>query len=401
VERLRIAFVTPEFVTESYFSGGLANYVYRVSKALSSFGHEVDIVTFSERENNELIFEGIRIHRVNAGPLSRCLNLLTKHRMPTTSGKLDFGYRVYRKLKELQQDRPFDVVQFPSYGACGLVSSIFLRNPYTVRISSYLPVLHEFSGRSRNIDARVMEWLEWLQLRLCRHNYTPSYNLRKMVMQRANIKNVQVLRPPFYLETSDWDSSLYDRHLKDKSYLLFFGRFQLHKGFHILAQALAYVLQAHSDCNAVLVGLDASTPLATSMKEYALSLCEKNRDRLIFLGQTRHQRLYPIIAGARLVVLPSLIDNLPNACLEAMGLGKPVIGTMGTSFEEIITEGKTGFLVPPGDVEALVEKIDEAWTHPHLQEIGEAARQQVQGLAPEKTVPELLLYFRSIVTGAQ
>ena len=74
---------------------------------------------------------------------------------------------------------------------------------------------------------------------------------------------------------------------------------------------------------------------------------------------------------------------------------------MGTSFEEIITDGKTGFLVPPGNVEALVEKIGEAWTHPNLSKIGEAARQQVQGLAPEKTVSELLLYFRAIIDGAQ
>jgi glycosyltransferase involved in cell wall biosynthesis len=203
------------------------------------------------------------------------------------------------------------------------------------------------------------------------------------------------------METANWDSSIYDDTLKGKDYLLFFGRFQLHKGFHILAQALADYLQTHSDCYAVLVGLDASTFLAKSMKEYALSLCAKGVDRLIFLGQTRHQQLYPIIGGAKLVVLPSLIDNLPNACLEAMGLGKPVIGTMGTSFDEIITEGKTGFLVPAGDVEALVRKIAEAWAHPHLPEIGEAARQKVQSFAPEKTVPELLLYYRAIIDGAQ
>ena len=60
-----------------------------------------------------------------------------------------------------------------------------------------------------------------------------------------------------------------------------------------------------------------------------------------------------------------------------------------------------GFIVPPGDVEALVEKIDEAWTHPHLYKISEAARQQVQGLAPEKTVQGPFLCFRAIIDGAQ
>ena len=398
---MRIAFVTPEFVTESYFSGGLANYVYRVSKALTSLGHEVDVVLLSDSRQAELIHDGIRVHCVNSGPLRHGLNLFTRHRLPATSERLDFSFQVHRKLKELQKQRRFDVVQFPSYGACGLVSSLLLRVPQTVRISSYQPAWNKFAGLKQSLDLRVTAWMEWLQLRLCRHVYAPSHYLKGLLKQEAKIKNVRVIRTPFYLETATWDSSIYDETVKNKDYLLFFGRFQLHKGFHILAQALASILQAHSDCYAVLVGLDASTPLAKSMKEYALSLCGKNTDRLIFLGQTRHQQLYPIIAGARLVVLPSLIDNLPNACLEAMGLGKPVIGTMGTSFEEIITDGKTGFLVPPGDVEALVEKIGEAWTHPHLYKIGEAARQQVQGLAPEKTVQELLLYFRAIIDGAQ
>ena len=70
------------------------------------------------------------------------------------------------------------------------------------------------------------------------------------------------------------------------------------------------------------------------------------------------------------VVLPSLIDNFPNACLEAMGLGKVVIGTVGTSFDELISEGTTGFLVSPNNPEALADKIISAWIHPKLCEIG-------------------------------
>ena len=48
------------------------------------------------------------------------------------------------------------------------------------------------------------------------------------------------------------------------------------------------------------------------------------------LDKLPHRQLYPVIAGARLVVLPSLIENLPNAGLEAMALGRAVIGTAGT-----------------------------------------------------------------------
>ena len=394
---LSIGFITPEYVTENYFSGGLANYVHRVAKALVSLGHEVHVITFSEIDEAEFDHEGVQVHRVAVGKLHKWLNKLTRYRINSTTKWFDFSIQAYNKLKQLNQQQPFDIVQFPNSRACGLVPGFLLRVPYATRISCYRPVWNEQAGLKRNLDAKATEWLEWLQLRFSQHIYAPSYTLQKILAQEANIRNVQVIRTPFYLETTDWNSSVYDASLKDKDYLLFFGRFQLHKGFHILAQALPQVLEKHPDCHAVFVGLDIPSSLAPSMKEYALNLSGKYADRLIFIGQTPHSQLYPNITSAKLLVLPSLIDNLPNACLEAMALGKPVIGTIGASFDELINDEKTGFLVPSGDVNALAQKIIEAWQHPKLYEIGQDAKQKLEEFAPERTVEDLLNYYKGIL----
>jgi glycosyltransferase involved in cell wall biosynthesis len=98
------------------------------------------------------------------------------------------------------------------------------------------------------------------------------------------------------------------------------------------------------------------------------------------------------------VVLPSLIDNLPNACLEAMALGKPVVGTRGASFEEMIRDGETGFLVPAGDAEALADTLCAAWREPRLDEIGRAAAAAVQAYAPQETVQAFLDYAQEIIS---
>jgi glycosyltransferase involved in cell wall biosynthesis len=121
------------------------------------------------------------------------------------------------------------------------------------------------------------------------------------------------------------------------------------------------------------------------------------KDRLVFLGQVPHGQLYPIIAGARLVVLPSLVDNLPNAMLEAMALGIPVVGTTGASFDEVIEDGRTGFLVTPGDADALAAKVIGAWANPDLGKIGEAARAKMSEFSPEKRVTELVTYLEALV----
>lgn len=110
-----------------------------------------------------------------------------------------------------------------------------------------------------------------------------------------------------------------------------------------------------------------------------------------------HAQLYPVIEGARLVVLPSLLDSFPNACLEAMGLGKPVVGTQGTGFDELITEGETGFLVPPGDAGALAAGLVRAWEHPDRARMGEAARLKASEFSPERTVTTLIEYYREVL----
>ena len=131
-----------------------------------------------------------------------------------------------------------------------------------------------------------------------------------------------MIRTPFYVETRDWDHTVYEQFLKGKKYVLYFGRFQLHKGFHTLAQALPRFLEQYPDAYAVLVGRDMETRWRSSMAAFARAHVVTFADRLILLENLPHRQLYPVIDGAQLVVLPSLIDNSPNSCLEAWDLAK-------------------------------------------------------------------------------
>jgi len=56
-------------------------------------------------------------------------------------------------------------------------------------------------------------------------------------------------------------------------------------------------------------------------------------------------------------VLPSLFEGLPNAVLEAMVCGKPVIATSVDGTPEAVVHGKTGWLVPPRDPAALADAV--------------------------------------------
>ena len=392
---LRIAFATPEYVTENYFDGGLANYINRVAKLLAELGHDVHVVTLSQKNEKHFDHEHVMVHRVMLKPWHG-FNRVTRYSLLTTLHWLNFNTQAFRKLKQLHRQQPFHVIQYPSYSFCGLFSIPLLRAAHVVRASSYQPALNDAAGIKRNLDSALSERLEALQYKLTRNIFTPSSAMQKTLIKKINVRDARLIRTPFYVETGEWDNTVYEEFLKGKKYALYFGRFQLHKGFHTLAQALPRFLSECPDAYVACVGRDMETSLASSMAGYARAQCGRSAARLILLENLPHSQLYPVIAGAHLVVLPSLIDNSPNACLEAMGLGKIVIGTSGTGFDELIVDGVNGFLVTPADSDSLAEKMISAWDDPDLAKMSEAAKQRMLEFAPEKTVASLLSYYSEV-----
>jgi hypothetical protein len=150
--KLRIAFATPEYVTEKHFDGGLANYLNRVSRTLVLLGHDVHVVTLSLQDETEFEHEGVMVHRVMLGRSWQTLNRLTRYTFPTTLHWLNLSAQVVRKLKELQRKEPFDLIQYPNYSSCGVFSIPLLRATHVVRTSSFAPAWNEASGIRRTFD---------------------------------------------------------------------------------------------------------------------------------------------------------------------------------------------------------------------------------------------------------
>jgi glycosyltransferase involved in cell wall biosynthesis len=85
-----------------------------------------------------------------------------------------------------------------------------------------------------------------------------------------------------------------------------------------------------------------------------------------------------LLAAFDVFALTSHNEAKPISILEAMSVGKPVVATNVGSIHEAVVHGKTGFLVPPGDVEKMTEHILELILSPRLaRTIGAAARQAV------------------------
>jgi len=100
-------------------------------------------------------------------------------------------------------------------------------------------------------------------------------------------------------------------------------------------------------------------------------------ERVVFAGFQGD--VYPYLAALDLFVLPSRIEGLSLAVLEAMAMGKPVVGTQIGGIPELVEDGKTGRLAAPSDPVSLAETIAALLRRPdHLRAMGEASRKRVE-----------------------
>jgi glycosyltransferase involved in cell wall biosynthesis len=74
-----------------------------------------------------------------------------------------------------------------------------------------------------------------------------------------------------------------------------------------------------------------------------------------FLGVRRD--VGELMAALDVFVMPSLWEGLPLALILAMGAGLPVVATAVAGIPEVVTDGETGWLVPPGDSAALARAL--------------------------------------------
>jgi glycosyltransferase involved in cell wall biosynthesis len=131
------------------------------------------------------------------------------------------------------------------------------------------------------------------------------------------------------------------------------GRLSPEKGFSIFVDAAADVLKTRPDVGFVLFG---DGTLRSSLGRQIASLGME--DRFILAGFRPDFDAF--LPHLDLMVLPSFTEGLPNVVLEALAANVPVVATAAGGTGEIIEDGKTGFLVPPGDAGRLAARTLDA-----------------------------------------
>jgi glycogen(starch) synthase len=157
----------------------------------------------------------------------------------------------------------------------------------------------------------------------------------------------------------------------DAPLLVLVGRLEHEKGGHDAVEALRLV---RPPAHLVLVGEGARRDdLRAHAQRRGLG------DRVHLPGRLPDEQVAAVVASADVALVPSHYEPFGLVALEAMAAGTPVVATATGGLRDVVTDGVTGRLVPPGSPDALADAIDALLADPTARRVvADQAAQQVR-----------------------
>jgi glycosyltransferase involved in cell wall biosynthesis len=359
------------FLTTHLNAGGITSYLYLLSKGLIDRGHDVFIVSSGGDQEPSFVQIGAKL---------KVLNIKTKS---------ELSPRIYLALKPLR-----DLIRKQD------ISLIHAQTRVTQVMGFWLgrqirkPVLSTCHGFFKSKWSRLLFpcWGD--------HIIAISPAVEKHLVEdfRVKLNNITVIPHGIPFEKF---SPLSQEEKMNKRKIYDFGQDPLIgiiarlsdvKGHDVLIRAMQFVLKDIPSAKLLIVGEGKQeSALRVLVAELDLQDC-------VFF--------YPIVNKAADIlplfdafVMPSFQEGLGLAVIEAQACGLPVVASRVGGLTSLIEDGETGFLVKPGDVEALAGTIVKVLKNKELAaDLGAQAREAVRDkFTVERMVVETLSVYEKVV----
>jgi hypothetical protein len=379
---LSICLVSREFPPETDW-GGIGRYTYLLAKGLVKRGHQVHVITQTfQDEEYDYMEEGIQVHRIKHPEIFKA-----RKPFEELARRLEYSWRVYRKIMELIDKYNIDIVEGPNFSAECFIYSLFKKTPLVTRVHTpYEEVIKNF-GWKWNWDRKLSCMLEEILLRRSDMvTFSTSIYARSFIEKMNLNSKIRVI--PLGIEISD-AKQREDRSSEMKPLnVLFVGRLEKRKGIHILFEVIPTVIEKLKQVEFTIVGRDTffqqdeksfKSPEGKNFRsEFYEKLPPEIKGKVHLVGEVDKGKLEEYYKNCDVFVAPSLHETFGFVYLEAMSYGKPVIGCKVGGVPEVIKDSETGFLVEPGNSYQLAEAIVKILKDPKLRfEMGINARRRV------------------------
>lgn len=172
------------------------------------------------------------------------------------------------------------------------------------------------------------------------------------------------------------DPEIYQQrnHSETGKKLLFVGRLASVKGLPVLIDAMKLLVMKYPNLMLTIVG---DGPDRALLEEQTNQLGLKKN--IHYTGPISQAEVANKLASTDVFVLPSFAEGVPVVLMEAMASGVPVVATQIAGVSELVEEGVSGYLVPPGDQKLLANRITTLLSSCELRkQMGHSGRQKVK-----------------------
>jgi phosphatidylinositol alpha-mannosyltransferase len=329
-------------VTEFYYPhlGGVTEHVYHLARYLTARGHGVRVVTnhvaeAPRRADLETVsipegaFDVIRIGRG----------------MPIESNgsqsRVTIGFGLERKMRAALEGVDLVHVQSPLFPmlpylalkearrrSVPTVGTFHTNFDGSAALRTFGPIIRKYS---RAIDRGI----------------AVSESAGRAV---ADFLATPPIIIPNGVDYSEWSSGARRPELEGTRNIVFLGRLDPRNDVDVLLSAFAQVASEHQDVRLILVG---DGPRRADY-EARIAASSAMRGRVIFTGsQSSVEARASYLASADVMAFTARIVSHPMALIEGMAAGRPVVAYDIEGVRELVSDGREGYRVPPGDVRSL------------------------------------------------
>lgn len=382
--KMNIAFVVDEFPSISQ------TFVLNQITGLLDRGHEIDIYTHTFGANHTrhsdveryrlmdrtypLNCPKSRTHRVFRG-IGLCITQFKKNRRAAVRSLNVLRYgRIASSLTLLYETAPFFFREYDilhcQFGHNGRLGAILKE----LRLQKKLVVTFHGSDIRKGVRDGSAIYRELWNQADCLIAIS-DYNREHLLRFGGDSK--KIVYHPVGIDCKRFHHELSSERIRSRSVrLLSVARLVPEKGLEFSLRAVHQLKQEWPDIHILydIIGEGCLRPTLHSLIEQ-LQLSDTVR----LLGAKRQDEVIAALTSSDILVAPSLAEALPVSLMEAHAIGLPVVSSDVGSVKEIVQQGVSGFLVPPGDVTALCRRLAELIDDPQKRaEMGRQGRRHVE-----------------------
>lgn len=356
---MKIAYLTPEFPhPKTGSAAGIGTSILNLSKGLLQLGHEVSILVYGQDTDEVFGDNGLTIYRIKNIKFKGLSLFLTQH-------------KVKKLINVLHSENKVDIVEAPDW--TGFTSFLKPKCPLVVKI-------HGSDTYFCHLDKRPVKAINKFLEKRAYLNADGIITVSKFAGELTNTvfdsdRDFSVI--PNAIDYAQFEPS----QSTDEKIILYFGTLIRKKGILELPAIFNEVFKKDKQAKLVLIGKDSPDKTSENPSTWQMSMALFDSEafqNVAYLGSKPYLEMKNHIQKASLCIFPSFAEALPVSWLEAMSMEKPVVASDIGWANEIIDDGKDGFLVNPNEHTKFAAKIVTVLEDVNLQtKLGKAARKKV------------------------